>query len=110
MAFIHDGSIPDAPQPKDPDSTVTYAIAWDDWIATGVSIGSSLWILPSGLTAANEQTGVSATDSGRTFTKVNAVDLSGGDPCFEYVVTNRMTTNSPIQTEDRSFKLKVRQK
>jgi len=98
-SFVSDGTfIPDAP-PKDPDSIIDYGVDWSTWLATGETIASSSWVVPSDLTSVSESNTTTET----------AIFLSGGIVGTEYTVTNRITTTAS-RTEDRSMLIKCQEK
>lgn len=108
--FIHNGTdVPYAPE-KDPNSEVPYGVAWDAFLGDGESIQTSEWIVPDGLTSANEYTNSTQTVRGETYTRCNVIVLSGGVAGEEYEVTNRIASTPSGWREDRSFKVKVREK
>lgn len=84
---------------KDPNAVVPFTRDWSLWLETGDSITSSTWILPSGITE------VSSTRDSTTATIV----ISGGTDGEAYEVTNRITTSNGY-TDDRTFKIQVRER
>jgi hypothetical protein len=84
---------------KDPDSIVDYAVDWSDWMATGDSISTSVWILPAGLTE----------ESKSNTSTVATIFVSGGTAGTQVLVTNRITT-AQARTEDRTFMLYITDK
>ena len=96
-SFVNDGTfIPTAPS-KDPDSIIDYGLDWNSttygpWLATGETITTSTWIVPTGLTSVSESNNTTAT----------AIFLSGGTIGETYTLTNRIVTSAG-RTEDRSM-------
>ena len=96
-SFVSDGTfIPQAPD-KDPGSVIDYGIDWNDstvgpWLATGETISTSTWIVPTGL----------VSDSETNTTTATAIFLSGGTIDVTYTLTNRIVTTDG-RTEDRSM-------
>lgn len=106
VPFIHDGrGIPTAPYPKDPDHDAWYGVAWDSVVPAGTSF-TSQWIVPAGITVADELVDQTDTQDGVTYSRVNKVRLNGGTEGQVYRITNRVTPSGqpPI---DRSFDLPV---
>lgn len=83
---------------KDPEETLTAAMDWSARLDSGVTISTSTWTLPAGLTR------VADAISGTTTT----ILLSGGTAGEDYLCTNTITT-SDSQTLQRSGPLRVRQ-
>lgn len=79
---------------KDPDEILKYGFDWSDWLDSGVTISTSTWTVPDGLTSESggEETGVDST----------TVLISGGTDGSSYTVTNTIET-SDGQTGERSF-------
>ena len=77
---------------KDPDAVLDYTIDWALWLASGETISTSVWTIPSGLTGSSQS--ISGT---KTITW-----LSSGTAGNAYTVQNRITT-SASRTDDRSF-------
>lgn len=97
--FVSDGTfIPDAP-PKDPDSIIDYGVDWSAWLASGETISTSAWVVPTGLTNVSESNTTTAT----------AIFVSGGDIGETYTLTNRIVTSAG-RTEDRSMLIACQQK
>ena len=83
----------------DPNATLDYHVDWTIWLASGETISTSSWVVPSGLTSSSPSaTGTRAT-----------VWLSGGTAEALYTVTNRIVTTAN-RTEDRSFILHCKEK
>ena len=97
--FTSDGTfIPEAPN-KDPDSVIDYGADWALWLASGETIITSTWVIPTGL----------VSDSETSTTTATAVFLSGGTIGESYTVTNRIVTSAG-RTEDRSMIILCAQK
>lgn len=88
--------------PKDPSSIEPQGFTWEAFLAklgTGVQITDSTWRY-TGPDAALTITDDSI-EPGNLKTKAI---FSGGTPGAQYIVTNRITTNStPVVTDERSF-------
>lgn len=82
---------------KDPDSIENFTVPWTRRLLTGVTISTSQFIVPSGLTVVG-----SATISGQDTT----AKISGGTLGQIYEVENRVTT-SDGQTLDYHFQIFV---
>lgn len=86
---------------KDPDATLDYTVDWTSWMASGDSIASVAWTIPSGLTQ------VSSSNTNTTAT----VWLSGGTVGQSYSVKAKITTSSVIpRIDERTFTIIVRQR
>lgn len=82
---------------KDPDAVLDFKQDWSEWLAaTGDTIVTSTWIVPTGITKANE----SATATAAT------VWLSGGTAGQSYAVVNRIVT-AQSRTDDRTLQIFV---
>lgn len=104
--FVHDGkAIPDAPQYKDPDSTVDYSVDWASWLGAD-TISASTWLINDTLSASVD--GITITATSNTTTTATAW-MSGGTELTTYTFTNRITTSGG-RVEDRSFTIEVRRK
>jgi len=77
---------------KDPNAVLDYAIDWSSWLATGETISTSDWTVPSGITK-------DSNEKDDTSTKIW---LSGGTDGQTYTIVNRITTSAD-RTDDRSF-------
>jgi hypothetical protein len=89
---------------KDPDAVLVYAMNWDAWLPAEAEISSSTWTI-SGPDAALSKDSEAVVVGDRA----TRLRLSGGTLGKRYTVTNRIVTNeSPAQTEDRSFTIRVR--
>ena len=69
---------------KDPDGYVDYQYDWSRVLATGETIVTSVWTVPTGLTSTTE------TQSTTTAT----IWISGGTLDAEYEISNRITTSA----------------
>jgi hypothetical protein len=88
---------------KDPDAILDYGFDWSDWLQTNETITASTWgIDPSDSPGLDKQSD-SFSDTATT------IWLSGGEADEDYVVTNHITT-SANREDDRSHKIKVRQR
>jgi len=85
--------------PKDPDGVVDYQFDWSDWLASGETISTSAWIVPTGITE----------DSDSNTTTTTTIWLSGGTAGALHEITNRIVTNSS-RTEDRTMRILVKEK
>ena len=109
---------------QDPSDARIYIVDWDYNLATGVQIAESDWSVRSlrptftdaGLTTDNDLllTAAQATTAlGRSVAaddRVSQVRISGGRLHQVYEVANRIvTTETPSQTKERSFRLLVAQ-
>lgn len=84
--------------PKDPQSTLDYAVDWTAWLA-GDTIDHSIWIVPDGLNRVSEaKTGTVAT-----------LWLSGGMLGETYEVANRIVTTGG-RTVVRTFSVRIEQR
>ena len=88
------------PKIKDPDETLDSSINWAYALASGETVASAAWDVPTGLTQPRAPTLV---------TPLTTVWLSGGTDGVSYIVGCLMTTSAG-RVFDRSFTLKVRQK
>lgn len=106
MAFIHRGNGPVSGPSKDPDEVLWYGIAWDEEIAEGESIVSSVWLLDAGIAQLSTLDDQVATVDDTTYQHVNKILISGGEVGQSYLATNRVTL-SDAQVFDRSMRIKV---
>ena len=86
---------------KDPQAKLDYGFDWTDWLA-GDTIAASTWVsAPAGLTLTSP-----------TFSNTHTtVWIAGGAVGVSYTVTNHITTAlSPAREDDRSFRLKVKER
>ena len=94
MVFIPDN-------PKDPGATLNYGIDWQDddtpWLATGDSIASSTWTVPSGITKESD----SSTSTTTT------IKISGGTLGAVYDLVNRITTSVSGEIDERTIRITI---
>jgi hypothetical protein len=81
---------------KDPDAELDYGFDLSDWLATGESLASVVWDVPTGLTNENED--LTATTA--------VVWLSGGTVGNVYQVSCEFTTDDS-RVDERSFRIYV---
>jgi hypothetical protein len=100
---------PDAIITHDPDAELIYAVDWDDWLNDGAEIDDSEWLIED-VSPVPEFSPVLTQDNdaiagdGRSA----SVRLMNGTDGHKYKVTHRITTDeTPAQTDDRSFFLRV---
>jgi len=93
--------VPGAQLLKDPDADLAYDMDWSDWLGADATIDTSTWSSsPTGLTLHDDSTPESDTFA-QTF-------ISGGTVGKTYKVTNEIVTDeTPPQTDNRSFFLKI---
>ena len=84
---------------KDPGAILDYTVDWTDWLASGETISTSTWTLPSGIT---EQSSTNTTAS-------TTVWLSGGTDGDTYEVVNHIVT-SQSRTDERTIYIIVKNK
>ncbi|MBN1567941.1 MAG: hypothetical protein JXA73_08835 [Acidobacteria bacterium] len=88
-------------KPHDPDAKLWYGVNWEDWLDDGVTIVTSTWSVPTGVTKISE---------GNTDTQSAVkVYIPAGVEGEEYIITNHIVA-SDGQEEDRSIKLKIRER
>lgn len=83
-------------QTQDPNEVLDYTLNWSDWLPTGDTISTSVWVANTGLTVA---------DGGHTTTTAT-VWVSGGTVCKLYRVTNTITTAGG-RTADKLLKIRI---
>jgi len=83
---------------KDPDAILDYSIDWSRYLATGVTISTSSWTVPSGITE----------DSDSNTTTTTTVVLSGGTADTDYSLTNHVVLSDGNE-DDRSITIAVRE-
>jgi hypothetical protein len=88
---------------KDPDAVLDYGFDWSDWLRTNETITASTWSIDP-----SDSPGL-AKDSDSFDNTATTAWLSGGEADEEYEVTNHITT-SDGREDDRSHKIKVRQR
>jgi len=81
---------------KDPHAKLDYGFDWSDWLATGETISTSEWAVPTGITQ-------ESTEKGDTSTKIW---LSGGTVGETYIIANKVIT-SLGRIDERSFEIVV---
>lgn len=81
---------------KDPDEVLDYVVDWTARLA-GDTIGTSLWIVPIGITDENEENDTTTT----------TIWLSGGTIGQTYEFVNRVQTAGG-RTMDQSVKLPIK--
>lgn len=72
--------------PKTPDDVADYGVDWDLALATGVTIDTSTWTVPAGITKDDD----SIDDDERA----TVVRLSGGTAGEEYTLVNEIVTSA----------------
>lgn len=81
---------------KDPDAVLKYTRKWNKYLGSD-TIATSIWILDDGI-----------TKDGDTNDPTSAtITLSGGTAGSSYTVTNRITTTTSLETDDRSWQIRV---
>ena len=81
---------------KDPDAVLSYTRKWNKYLGSD-TIATSVWIVDSGITKDSD-----SNDSTST-----TIKLSGGTAGNKYTVTNRITTTTSAETDDRSWQIRV---
>lgn len=81
---------------KDPNSVLDYGFDWSTWLASGETLSSATWTIPTGITSSSPQLG---TDSAKIW-------LSGGTAGEEYIIACKVVT-SANRTDERSFVVQV---
>jgi hypothetical protein len=89
---------------KDPDAILDYQVDWSDWLVTD-TISTSVWTVPTGITAGN---GINGAPAPSNTTTTATIWLLGGTANKAYMVTNRITTAAG-RTNDYSLKIFVTQ-
>jgi hypothetical protein len=84
---------------KDPDAVLDYGFDWSSWLATGETISTSTWTVPTGITK----------DSSSNSTTKTTVWLSGGTVGQTYEIVNRIVT-SASRTDERTVTILVLQR
>jgi hypothetical protein len=99
---------------KDPDADLDYSVVWADWLQDAEVIASVAWTVPSGLVGHDPLVNAApVTIDGRQHRlgTVPSIFISGGSAGTTYTVGCRITTNAtPPRTDERSFRLVVRQR
>lgn len=89
---------------KDPDAVDYYPITWVRWLDSGESVLVSDWFI------VNDDFTL-AIDLAISTATLTTVYLSGGTLGSEYLVTNRITTDStPPRVADQTIRIRVRNK
>ena len=83
---------------KDPDAVLDYQINWATYLASGDTISTSTWVVPTGITK----------DSDTNATTTTTIWISGGTAGTTYTFTNRIVTASG-RTDDRSIVIQVQE-
>lgn len=84
---------------KDPDSVLDYGIDWSDWLASGETISTSTWTVPTGITEDSDLNGDEST----------LIWLSGGTAGTTYTLANKIVT-SDGRTVERTIEIIVGQR
>ena len=89
---------------KDPDAVLNYGFDWrggspGPWLADGVTISTSTWAVPAGITK----------DSDSKTATVTTIVLSGGTAGESYVLTNHIKGSDNLE-DDRSMQVDVRER
>jgi len=86
---------------KDPEAVLDYTVDWDadDWLGADTITGTPTWTVPGGLTL----------DSQSNTTTAATAWISGGSAGSDYVVECKIVTAGG-RTDERSFKLRVRER
>jgi len=85
---------------KDPDEVLDYTVDWGtNVLATGETISTSTWTVPSGITK----------DSDTKTNTTTVIWLSGGTAGSDYNLANKIVT-SASRTFERTITVGVRQK
>jgi hypothetical protein len=79
---------------KDPSASLDYVNDWTSWLATGETISTSTWTVPTGITK----------DSDSKTSTTTTIWLSGGTAGTVYTVANLIVT-SASRTDERSFRI-----
>lgn len=91
----------------DPDAKLLYAMDWADWLAEGAGIASSAWTIQAIIGDADPVTSDNASVDGT----MAVARFLGGTAGNKYRVTNHIATDeTPVQEDDRSFFLKVKER
>lgn len=96
----------------DPDAKLLYGIDWSAWLATGAGIAVSDWAIEAldDADAAALTFDNAAVDGSIATLRL----LESGTPLVagaRYKITNHVTTNeTPAQEDDRSFKIRVKER
>jgi len=82
---------------KDPSAVLDFTLDWSSWLASGETISTSTWTVPTGLTK----------DSSSNTATATTVWLSGGTAGQFYPYVNRIVT-SQARTDERTIVVGVR--
>lgn len=81
---------------KDPHAVLDYGFDWSTWLASGETLSSATWTVPTGITEDSTQLG---SDSAKIW-------LSGGTAGESYTIACKVVT-SASRTDERSFVVQV---
>ena len=85
--------------PKDPDEYLEYGFNWSKELKGGATIASSMWFVPEGITAENDEFSPVVTK----------IWLSGGTLFERYELTNRVVTSrGEIMDQTARIRIKAR--
>lgn len=84
---------------KDPQSVLDYGVDWSDWLASGETISTSTWTVPTGITKDSDSKGDNST----------LIWLSGGTAGTTYQLANKIVT-SDSRTVERTIEIIVEQR
>lgn len=90
---------------KDPQAELDYGFEWDDWLAEGDYITTSVWVVTGPDAALITQAGSINPDQEGVDSQT-MVWLLGGTPGKRYTVTNSISTFGG-RKDDRSFTVSV---
>lgn len=96
---------------KDPDATLTYGMAWADWL-DGDTLSTAVWTVPAGITKGTASINAAPIDVDGVSQAANTValvSLSGGTAGIDYTVTCRVTTAAG-DIDDRSIVVACRER
>lgn len=83
-------------EPKAPEAVKDYGIDWRKWVATGVTLVTSIWEVPIGIT--NDTDSISGL--------YTLIRLSGGTAGETYTLINKVTS-SVGELEPRAIEVRV---
>jgi hypothetical protein len=84
---------------KDPDAILDYGFNWTGWLASGETIVSASWTIPTGITKTTDQVTTTHT----------VVWLSGGTVGKTYAIACKITTSAG-RVDERTFRIYVSQR
>ena len=84
---------------KDPDAVLDYGFDWSAWLASGETISTSTWTVPTGITKDSDEKGDTSTK----------IWLSGGEDGETYAIANKVVTSAG-RTDERSFDVVVEER